>query len=86
MDAFNYDVIYHAGSLNCTADCLSRLPLPGTSATDSDTKPELVALLSRSLMSVTQKEFESVSMACSELSALHTQISKDWPTVLQNET
>lgn len=62
---FNYDVVYRAGSLNCTADCLSRLPLPSTTDMDSDAEPELVALLSMSLMSVTPKEFESASRACS---------------------
>lgn len=60
---------YSAGYLNCTADCLSRLPLLSPTDIDSDTEPDLDALLSMYLTPVTPKEFESAS-------ALHAQIEK----------
>lgn len=61
---FTYDVVYRAGSLNHTADCLSRLPLPTASSLPVDCDPELVALLSTCPVSVTAGEFEEASSSC----------------------
>lgn len=52
---FTYDIVYSAGSSNHAADCLSRLPLPLTSASTSDDEPELVALLSTALTAISHK-------------------------------
>lgn len=76
---FTYDVEYRAGSLNHTADCLSRLPLPSTSPLTGDMEPELVALLSMAPVSVTAGEFEDASSSCPELASLRQQINQKWP-------
>jgi len=76
---FTYDVVYRAGSSNHVADCLSRLPLPLTSASTSDDEPELVALLSTALTTISPSEFKTAAASCPELTALCTQIEKGWP-------
>lgn len=76
---FTYDVVYRAGSLNHTADCLSRLPLPAASPLTTDLDPELVALLSMSPVSVTAGEIEDASSSCSEHASLRVQIHQQWP-------
>ncbi|KAF7664139.1 hypothetical protein LDENG_00188000 [Lucifuga dentata] len=76
---FDYDISYRVGVQNHTADCLSHLPLPTTPEMDSDTEPELVALLSTVLTAVTQSEFEAASSACPEMTALRNQITRGWP-------
>ncbi|KAF7643880.1 hypothetical protein LDENG_00231630 [Lucifuga dentata] len=76
---FDYDISYRVGVQNHSADCLSRLPLPTTPEMDSDTEPELVALLSTVLTAVTQSEFEAASSACPEMTVLSNQITHGWP-------
>lgn len=80
---FNYDVIYRAGALNQTADCLSRLPLPTSDADEHETEPEVVAMLSTAQAAITPAEFTSSSELCPELSALRLQIQKGWPRSLK---
>ncbi|XP_023806938.1 uncharacterized protein K02A2.6-like [Oryzias latipes] len=77
--SFTYDVVYRAGPLNQTADCLSRLPLPAASFPPEDSEPELVALLATTPVSVTAKEFEDASSSCPELSSLRVQVQQRWP-------
>lgn len=76
---FTYDVVYRAGLLNHTADCLSRLPLPAAFPLPTDSDPELVALLSTCPVAVTADEFEDASSSCSELASLRAQILQQWP-------
>ena len=76
---FTYDAVYRAGTLNHTADCLSRLPLPAASPLTADIEPELVALFSMAPVSVTAGEFEEASSSCSELASLRQQINQKWP-------
>lgn len=76
---FTYDVEYRAGTLNHTADCLSRLPLPAAFPLAGDMEPELVALLSMAPVSVTPGEFEDASSSCPELASLRQQITQKWP-------
>lgn len=77
---FNYDVIYRPGAQNCTADCLSRLPLPASDEDCMDTEPEFVAFMSPAMSALSPAEFASASATCSELSALRTQIARGWPS------
>lgn len=80
---FTYDIIYRAGSSNHVADCLSRLPLPLTSASNSDDEPELVALLSTALTAISPSEFKTAAALCPELTSVCTQIEKGWPVSMK---
>ena len=77
---FNYDVIYRPGAQNCTADCLSRLPLPASDEDCMDAEPEFVAFMSPEMSALSPAEFASASATCSELSALRSQIACGWPS------
>lgn len=77
---FNYDVIYRPGAQNCTADCLSRLPLPASDEDCMDAEPEFVTFMSSATATLSPAEFASTSATCAELSALRTQIARGWPS------
>ncbi|KAI2643843.1 Retrovirus-related Pol polyprotein from transposon 17.6 [Labeo rohita] len=73
---YTYDVLYRPGSLNCAADCLSRLPLPTKS--DGGLDPEMVAFVT-GLPTLSVENFLSASESCPELVMLRSQISQGWP-------
>ncbi|KAJ8266913.1 hypothetical protein GJAV_G00136100 [Gymnothorax javanicus] len=78
--SFTYDVSYLPGLLNNTADCLSHLPQPvSTAAENIDPEPEFVALSVNHLSAVSLGEFAASSASCSELSELRNQIADHWP-------
>ncbi|KAG1952105.1 retrotransposable element [Pimephales promelas] len=76
---FNYDVVYRPGSQNHTADCLSRLPIPSSGDDPTDLEPEIVALISSTLCSLSVTDFETACAACPELEMLRKQITHGWP-------
>ena len=76
---FDYDVIYRPGSQNYTADCLSRLPLHAPADSTLDAEPEMVAQVSAILSSLAVDDFDTACSACSELSALCSQMESGWP-------
>lgn len=73
---YTYDIVYRQGSLNCAADCLSRLPLPTES--DGALEPEIVAFVT-GLPTFSMEDFLSVSESCPELAMMRTQVSQGWP-------
>lgn len=75
---FTYNMVYRAGSSNHTANCLAWLPLPHTSASNSDDEQELFALLSASLTPISTREFETAAALCPELTSVGNQIAKGW--------
>ncbi len=76
---FDYSVVYRPGSLNHTADCLSRLPIPAPADSSTDVEPEIVAFISSTLCSLSVTDFETACAACPELEKLRQQIICGWP-------
>lgn len=76
---FVYDVVYGPSSQNHTANCLSRLPIPAPADSSGDLEPEIVALISSPLSSLSLTDFETVCAACPELEMLRKQITQGWP-------
>lgn len=76
---FDYNVVYRPGSLNHTADCLSRLPIPAPADSSTDVEPEIVAFISSTLCSLSVTDFETACAACPELEKLRQQITRGWP-------
>ncbi len=73
---FDYNVVYRPGSLNHTADCLSRLPIPAPADSSAEVEPEIVALISSTLCSLSVTDFETACAACPELEKLRQQITR----------
>lgn len=80
---FDYDVICRPGSQNYTADCLSRLPLPVSSHSTSDSDHEMVAQVSAAMSSLPVADFDSACSTCPELVALRSQIQSGWPASIK---
>ncbi len=76
---FDYSVVYRPGSMNHTADCLSRLPIPAPADSSTDVEPEIVAFISSTLCSLSVTDFETACAACPELEKLRQQITCGWP-------
>ncbi len=78
---FDYNVNYNSrpGSLNPTADCLSRLPIPAPADSSADVEPEIVAFISSTLCSLSVTDFETACAVCPELEKLRQQITCGWP-------
>ena len=76
---YDYNVIYRPGSDNYTADCLSRLPLPGDADPALDAEPEMVAYITDALSALPITDFEAAAASCPEVSALREQIARGWP-------
>ena len=75
---FNYDVEYRPGSENDVADCLSRLPLPGTDMDFTETV-ESVAAIMTDTDAIPLEEFKAACHSCPVLAKLCAQIPKPWP-------
>lgn len=75
---FSYDVVYHPGKRNVTADCLSRLPLSATE--EAEDEPDLVAtVFVNQVHAVSLPEFNAACETCPELTQLRHQVQKGWP-------
>lgn len=75
---FDYDVQYRAGAQNSVADCLSKLPLPGTSVNYTETV-ESVAAIMTDTNAISMEHFKAECHSCPVLSKLCAQVQKPWP-------
>ena len=82
---FLYDVAYHPGKLNMTADCLSRLPLP-TTCDASEVTEMVAAVFQESLHAVSLPKFAAACDTCPELTQLRCQIQTGWLKCRKNVT
>ncbi len=72
---FTYDVTYHPGKHNVTADCL-----PCSTTGDASEEPDIVAaVFQEALHAVSLPEFTAACDTCPELTDLRCQIQTGWP-------
>lgn len=74
---FDYDVQFRSGSLNSVADCLSRLPLPGTGMDFAETVESVATILTDN--AVPQSDFKAECHFCPLLTKHCALIQKPWP-------